>query len=123
VLINFSNHPYEKWSKKQKRAAQEYGNTIDLPFPPVPGNADEKDIEILCEKAVQDILEMINDDPETTVMVQGEYTLTYSVVKKLSDRGIRVLASSSERLVNETYDNGKIFKHIEFRFERFREYR
>ena len=83
MLINFSNHPYEKWSDKQKEVAKEYGETVDLAFPAVPGMADESQIEALALDSIELILKNIDDDPKSAVMVQGEFTLTYAVVSEL----------------------------------------
>lgn len=39
MLINLSNHPYEKWDETQKQAAIEaFGRVEDYPFPPIDPN-------------------------------------------------------------------------------------
>lgn len=124
VLINFSNHPYEKWSEKQKEAAKVYGDTKDLPFPSVPGSASENEIEQLAEETIERIVSILEKDPSGTVLAQGEFTLTYAVVSLLKQRGIRVISACADRKVTEvTGDDGKMKKQVEFCFERFREYR
>ena len=34
-MINFTNHPYDMWDEKQKKAASIYGDIKEIPFPPV----------------------------------------------------------------------------------------
>ena len=125
-MINFSNHPYERWSDRQKDAARVYGDTVDMPFYAVPAKATEEDISEMSYGAVKDIEERINysTDAEVAVMVQGEFTLTYAVVSTLLKRHVRVISACSERRVTESVDNeGNPIKQVDFRFERFREYR
>ncbi len=124
MLINFSNHPSEKWSDKQKEAAAVYGETVDSPFPAVPSNSDEKEIERLAQESLDRIVDMIDGNPASAVMVQGEFTLTYAVVSLLIERGIRAVSACSDRRVTEIAgEDGKPLKQVEFCFERFREYR
>ena len=55
-------------------------------------------------------------------MVQGEFTLTYAVVRRLLDRKIKAVSAVSERNVIEQVENGEVRKTIVFRFGGFREY-
>ena len=124
MLINFSNHPCNRWSEKQKKAAEKYGETVDLAFPAVPGMADESQIEALASDSIDLILKKIDDDPKSAVMVQGEFTLTYAVVSRLQKFGVRTISACSERHIRTEEDqNGNIIKTVVFDFERFREYR
>ncbi|MBQ9443446.1 MAG: hypothetical protein IJU43_04010 [Lachnospiraceae bacterium] len=126
MLINFSNHPYEKWSAKQKEAARVYGDTVDMPFFVVPAKATEEEIAGMAADAVMEIERRIefSHDTRDAIMVQGEFTLTYSVVTTLLAHHIRVISACSERRVMESSDEvGNTVKKVEFRFERFREYR
>ena len=124
MLVNFSNHPYEKWEDRQKEAARVYGTTRDLKFPAVPGNADEKDIDTMAERSVEEILALLGGGEPDAVLVQGEFTLTYAVVSRLLDRGISVISASADRRVTETRDDeGRNVKQAVFCFDRFREYR
>ena len=128
MLINFSNHPYDKWTEGQKKAAKIYGSVIDLPFPAVPADADEEEIRLLAEESVNKITSLLNDSKEekeeSAVMVQGETTLTYSVVTRLLKRNIKAISACSERRMESHADEkGNITKTISFQFERFREYK
>ena len=53
-------------------------------------------------------------------MVQGEFTYTYKMVKLLKKYGVKVVAATSERIVN-TLDDGKT-KQVVFNFVQFREF-
>ncbi len=124
MFVNFSNHPVQNWSEKQKESAAEYGDIVDLPFPAVPAAANESEIEMLAENSVRNIMEIIGMDQQSAVMVQGEFTLTYAVVNKLLSRGIKTVSACADRMVSETEDDeGNMIKHVGFHFERFREYR
>lgn len=124
MLINFSNHPYGKWPEKQKAAARVFGETVDLAFPAVPGMADESQIVALASESIDRIFGIIDDDPNSAVMVQGEFTLTYAVVSILRERGIRSISACSDRhILVDADQEGNITKTVVFDFERFREYR
>lgn len=126
MLINFTNHPSEKWTADQKNSAiRLYGGVRDLPFPAVPANAGTPEIIAMAEGAIDKILAIKeeNIDTETfAVMVQGEFTLTYAVVRRLLDRKIKAVSAVSERNVIEQVENGEVRKTIVFRFGGFREY-
>ena len=126
MLINFTNHPSEKWTDDQKNSATRlYGGVRDLPFPAVPANAGTPEIIAMADGVIDKILAIKeeNIDTETfAVMVQGEFTLTYAVVRRLLDRKIKAVSAVSERNVIEQVENGEVRKTIVFRFGGFREY-
>ena len=113
-FINFSNHPHANWNENQLKQANEYGEIIDMMFPAVDPDLDEKQIDILAQEYVKEILKL---DP-AVVMCQGEFTLCYAVVNKLKQNNIKVVAACSQRKTVEI-NNQKI---SEFNFVRFREY-
>lgn len=118
-FINLSNHPSNKWDEKQINAAEQYGEIIDIPFPDIAAQADENEIVGLAEQ----YLNCISDYHFTTVMVQGEFTFTYHLVKMLEEKGIPALAACSEREVEEIVNaDGSVSKKVDFRFVRFRNY-
>ncbi|HEX2888194.1 hypothetical protein [Vineibacter terrae] len=68
----------------------------DIAFPAVPPDADERVIEALAEECVATI------PPETShALVQGEFTRTVELVRRLPARGITCLAATSSRNVEE----------------------
>lgn len=118
MLINFSNHPYKNWSEKQKNIASKWGEVVDRAFPQVSAQADELEIEKMAQNEVNEILIQKPD----VVMCQGEFTLTYLVVKKLLENDVKVVSACSERNTKEVFKDGISKKESIFEFVRFREY-
>lgn len=114
IFVNLSNHPSAGWDEAQRLAAEQYGTIVDVPFPAVPAEQDENYIEQLGEELVQRVLQYA----PRAVLCQGEFTLAYTVIRKLKKHGIRVLAACSAR---DVVSHGNT-KQVVFHFERFREY-
>ncbi len=114
-FVNLSNHPSAAWEDAQRKAALAIAERIeDIAFPAVPPDADEKTVEALAEKCVAQV------PPETShALVQGEFTLTVELVRRLQARGITCLAATSKREVAEEGDGRRVST---FRFVRFRAY-
>jgi hypothetical protein len=119
MLVNFTNHPSAGWSEKQRRAAQRYGEVLDMAFPDVPPQCSEADVEALAQRAVRQILAQ----KPTAVLCQGEMTLTYKVVRRLLQQNVTVLAACTERRVCERIEpDGTVKKQAIFEFAGFRGY-
>lgn len=119
MLINLSNHPSEKWQKKQIIAAEVYGVVSDLPFPSIDPFASIDDISEQADQYSGEILSLLKGQTGTSaVHLMGELTFCYALVHKLQQNGIKCIASTTKRLVTE---NGNS-KTVEFNFCRFREY-
>lgn len=118
MFINFSNHPSGKWSIEQIRAAEEFGQIKDFPFPEVSPAATGEEIAEMAEKIKDEILQMHPD----AVLCQGEFTLAYAVTSRLKRENIKVIAACSERRVEEVVENNATVKRLIFRFAGFREY-
>jgi hypothetical protein len=114
-FVNLSNHPSEKWEDAQAQAARDLAKPIkDIGFPPVPPDADEKTIGTLAKEWAAKV------PPETThALVQGEFTLTFELVRCLQARGITCLAATTTRNVVEEANGRKVSS---FAFVRFRAY-
>lgn len=122
MLINLTNHPFEKWEEKQKKEALKlYRVVADLPFPSVNPEWGEHDVSEKSREYIQQCLRLLHgtSDPRNAVHIMGEFTFTYAVVRGLLAAGVECVASTSERLVKEEGD-GK--KTVVFRFVRFRNY-
>ena len=121
VFVNFSNHPSSVWREKQKSSALSYADEIiDIPFPSVDPNLGPDEIAQLGDKYVDQIL----SKSAVVVMCQGEFSLSYYVVRQLEKRGIVCLSACSRRNVLEkVLEDGRTRKEVEFEFVRFREYR
>lgn len=113
-FVNLTNHPSANWDEVQTKAALAFAERIeDIAFPAVPPNADEKAIEALAETCMAKI------PPETShALVQGEFTLTVELVRRLQARGITCLAATSTRNVEDA--DGRLVST--FTFVRFRAY-
>lgn len=119
TFVNCSNHPSPAWSVQQKEAAEKYGEIMDIPFPAVSCSLSDAQLEELAEKTAEVIIEK---EPEA-VMCMGEFVVCFRIVQKLKARGIRVLASCSERrAVEHTEEDGTVRKQTIFAFRGFREY-
>ncbi len=119
IFVNFSNHRSDNWSNCQVKAAQAWGEIVDVPFPVVPSAADEQDIQAMAEKCVEEIMA---HDPQA-VMCQGEFTLTYAIVNRLKNLGVTAVSACSDRdTVEKTMPDGTTAKQSVFRFVRFRKY-
>lgn len=127
MLINLSNHPSEKWGETQRKTAMvEYGHIEDIPFPAIDPAASEKEVVKLAQKYLNECLKKLtsNDilisqqNEEHAVHIQGEFTFVYHLVNLLKTKGIKCVASTTERIVEEN-ENKKI---VSFKFVQFREY-
>lgn len=116
MLINLSNHPVASWSAEQVAEAERcYGAVEDMAFPNIPPEWSSEQVLALCNV----VADAIQAKSCTAVHVMGEMTFTFGLVFRLHERGIPVVASTSERLV-ETYPDGR--KLVVFRFKQFRPY-
>ena len=93
VFINCSNHPSAIWSKEQKQAAEAYGQIRDIDFPEVDPGWTEQEIQREADRICGEIFQY----NVAAVMCQGEFTLTYAIVRKLKERKIPALAACSSR--------------------------
>lgn len=120
-FVNFTNHSSAKWAPSQVAAAKEYGDIIDVPFPMVNPAATKEEIQELAEKSAQDILEQ----HPTLVMAQGEFTLTFAVVKKLQQKGVKCAVACTRRRTDEEVQQlaaAGLTREGMFEFMGFREY-
>ena len=118
MFINLTNHPSENWSTEQLKAAQEYGEVIDMPFPNVDEQATETEIKRLADEYVS-IIKSKGKEQDLTVHIMGEHTFCYALISKLQKEGIRCVASCTK---HDTFTNERGQKVSTFHFTRFREY-
>jgi hypothetical protein len=117
VFVNLSNHPSSDWTESQLKAAERYGEVIDLAFPTIQPDADEQAVSQIADQYVAMIRD-ISKDKSVTLHIMGEMTFVFKVVSQLNVLGITCVASTTERIAYET-DAGKL---SEFHFVRFRKY-
>lgn len=116
MFINLTNHPSSGWSEEQLKAAQQYGEIVDISFPNIEPYFTSKEVNELADVVVEGIKEL---DEHPVVHVMGEMTFTYAVVSRLKALGITSVASTTERNTIMSPDGKKI---SEFKFVQFREY-
>lgn len=114
IFINFSNHPSAEWEESQRKAAEAYGEIVDMEIPSVDPQEDEHYIAEMAAFYLEKILEL---EPYA-VLCQGEFCLVYRLVSLLKANRITVLAACSRRMV-EMKDGKKV---ASFQFSRFRPY-
>ncbi len=118
MLINISNHPHKGWQSAQRKAAEIYGNVIDIPFPNVPPQASTTEVEVMTARYLNHILNVMKQGEKLPMAVHlmGEMTFTYALTHKLRAQGIPCVASTTERVVTMDGDSKKTtFKFIQFR--------
>ena len=119
MFLNLSNHPSESWDEKQKNEARKYGDIVNMKFPEVLPYVSEEEIQKMADAVVSEVL---RKKPEV-VMCQGEFTLTYQIVKMLKSHNINVVSACSERMSREEkMTDGSVEKTSIFHFVRFRSY-
>ncbi len=121
MLLNLSNHSVVNWSDKQLKIAEEqFGKTVDIPFPQINPQADETEIIELAKSYFSVCKEKIknSDDKVNAVHLMGEYTFVFALANMLINSGITCVVSTTER--NTVEIGGK--KISEFKFVKFRKY-
>lgn len=119
MLVNFSNHGSDGWSAEQLAAAGQWGDIVDIAFPNVPADADERAILMLADEYCSKICSFAPN----AVLVQGEMSLSFAVVTRLRSKGVVSLCASSERVCDVSIaEDGSTVRRSVFRFVRFREY-
>ena len=112
TFINYTNHPSATWSPEQLKAAQQYGEIIDIPFPNVSPTLTTQEVAALSEEQCELILKYAPG----AVLCQGEFSLAYDIIKRLKAQNITVLAACSERnTVTIGNERRSIFCFIQFR--------
>jgi len=119
MLINLSNHAQKFWSEKQKRAARQYGNIVDVPFPAVDPHADLAAIRKLAQEYAQRCRQILAaaTDAKHAIHIMGEMTFVYQFIRQMH-REVLCLAATGVRDVKDEFpDGGKIsyFQFVQFR--------
>lgn len=118
MFVNLSNHPSAIWDEAQRKAAEEYGRILDIPFPSIPPEWDAHDVEELVRIYVAKIDDLIGKGEENSVIhVVGEIVFTFQLVTVLLNKGYRVVASTTERSTKFVgKEKRSVFKFVDFRF-------
>lgn len=113
MLINLSNHPFDKWTANQKSTALRlYGEVKDLDFPYIDPSWSLDQVHQLAEEYLSKIKLL----PPATVHLMGELTFCFTLASLLKAQGIPCVASTTNRMVEEV-DGKKLstFKFVQFR--------
>lgn len=113
-FVNFTNHNSDFWEEKQRKAAEVFGEIVDIPFP----NVNPNDTELKIEELGKEYFYKIMAYSPNAVLCQGEFTLAFNVVQRLKEHNIKVVAACSKRMVVEK--DG--IKTSIFEFTKFRDY-
>jgi hypothetical protein len=118
MFVNLSNHPSSTWDEAQRKAAEEFGWILDIPFPSISPEWDACDVEELVQMYVTKIDDLLDgNESEVVIQVVGEPVFTFQLVTVLLKKGYRVVASTTER---QTEFVGKekrsVFKFVKFRY-------
>lgn len=126
MFINYSNHPTEKWSDVQKRAAlamTKNGQLIDLPFPQIDPEWDWDDLLALAAQETKRLMDAIGDTPiwNCWLHIMGEQSFCAALMDNLCYRfgaqSVRFVVSTTKRIVVDNLDGTKSSR---FEFVRFR---
>ena len=119
IFVNWSNHPYDTWDPNQLTAAKELGTLEFLPFPEVTPASSAQDVEKMANNLIDSFSKKYPHPESVVTMIQGEMTLLYHLLKLLENKQYRVVAATSERII-ERLPDGRELKT--FKFCRFRDY-
>ena len=118
MFFNISNHQLLEWPKEQRGSALKLGNGAVREIPLSRVDTDTTTAEIIG--SAKRISKMVPNG--AIAMVVGEYSLVYSITKRLRARGIRVVVPCHERLSKfELQPDGSSVKTSVFVFEGWRD--
>lgn len=119
MLLNLSNHPSPSWDSHQSQTAREqFGEVVDMPFPPINPTATTEEIHQLAQQYAETIIQQYSQE-NLVVHLMGELCFSFALLKLLQEKGIRVVASTTKREVKEMENQQKV---VSFSFVKFREY-
>ena len=122
-LINYTNHPSNKWSVEQTEdALQQWTGIIDFAFPVIEPEWNREELETTFNNFLEEVKEMMacegRELESADFLVMGDFRYTYDTVNRLKEMGLLVFSHAGRRNVVET-DNKTI---SQFKFIRFVEY-
>jgi len=117
MLINLSNHPYEKWSSSQrKQALSLFGKIQNVGFPNIDPHWSYEEVKIQA----QELFNEISNDKEGgqfQILLAGEQSFLIAFYQLCKEKNIPVFTSTSNRIIKELEDGSK---NVIFEFKQFR---
>lgn len=95
--MNLTNHPSTSWPSSQMEVCARKGQIVDMPFPAIPAEMKDKELDQLVEQYLQKILGY----EKPSVLLQGEFVFTFRLAQKLILHHIPVFAAITERQTAE----------------------
>lgn len=119
MFYSVSNHSVLSWPEKQILLSGGMDNIVDLGFPKLTGDDDE--FRILGY--VNNYLDKIPVDKDSTVFVAGEYCFVFALINALKKRGQKVVFANADiKLEYFTDEKNNCNRKITYNFKNFREY-
>lgn len=119
MLINLSNHPFEKWEEKHQQAAfGQFGIVEDFDFPDVDPNANTDAVSQLAAEYLSACITKLEttDGNSDAIHISGEPCFLFQFVTLAKAHGIPCVCSTTQRLVtNDGNIKTSIFQFIQFR--------
>lgn len=119
MLLNLSNHPYEKWDEKQKHTAlNQFYSVEDIPFPEIDPVADTAEVALLAAEYLFRCKVKLAEskDKSNAVHISGEPCFLFQFVALAKEQQIDCVCSTTLRLVtNEGNLKTSIFQFVQFR--------
>jgi len=121
MLINLSSLSSISWDKKQiNLALSEFESILDIEFPIIEHNSEEKAIKQISDYYVDICVKHFsNADKNNAVHIKGEHIFTFCFVNSMLNKGFRCIASVLE-IENNSGDIELVSPN---KFVGFREYR
>lgn len=121
MLINLSNHPFEKWDNQHQQAAFcEFGIVEDFQFPNIAPDATTSEIIQLTVEYVQSCISKLKttDGKPDAIHISGEPCFVFHFVTQAKAQGITCVCSTTKRVVSNQGNT----KTSTFQFVKFRNY-
>ncbi len=121
TLFMLMNHALTKEQEEDARKNLDVGKFVNI------ADATWSDIDP-SEKSVINIVEVYKDRLRSqakagdVLLVQGDYGATYNMVRFTKNMDLLAVYATTNRIVSEHVENGKVVIKREFKHARFREY-
>lgn len=120
MFVNLSNHPSDHWGQKQRQAAGEFGEIVDMDFPSIDPAWSTTEVTECARKYYEQCIDIIGNRKRTSAIhLTGEPVFCFMLAQMLLRDGYVCLSSTTRRIASV---RDKV-KKSRFEFERFRSYK